>query len=217
MESLERNAILTMKDRPRLWVRFVDDVLAIVKRTSLLSMLEHLNKQNAVITFTMEVEKDGKLPFLDGEIAKENVRLNLSVYQKPTHSGRYLNFTHHPIGAKCSTADALFNRAELIPTDATQKDAEFRKDTQEHLKIDHPSRFVGSRLDRAKKSEATSSKSDCLAQTAGKDHDRGDSLRRRCHTAASASAKTTQHSRRWEAGNLEMVPTTPPERQLEPR
>ena len=86
MENLERNAILTMKDRPRLWLRFVDDVLAIVKRTSLPSMLEHLNKQNAAITFTMEVEKDGKLPFLDGEIERENTRLNLSVYRKPTHT-----------------------------------------------------------------------------------------------------------------------------------
>ena len=151
MENLECNAIVTMKDRPRLWLRFVDDVLAIVKRTSLPSMLEHLNKQNAAITFTMEVEKDGKLPFLDGEIERENARLNLSVYRKPTHSGRYLNFnSHHPISAKCSTADALFDRAELITTDATQKDEEFRKVTQELLANDYPSRFVASRLDRAK-------------------------------------------------------------------
>ena len=63
----------------------------------------------------------------------------------------------------------------------------------------------------------TSTESDFLAQTAGKDLDRGDALRRRRHTTASASAKTTQYSRRGEASNLEMVPTTPPERQLEPR
>ena len=103
MENLEPNATLTMKDRPRLWLRSVDDVLAIdiVKRTSLPSMLEHLNKQNAAITFTMEFEKDGKLPFPDGEIERENARLNLSVYRKPTHSGRYLNFnSHHPISDK---------------------------------------------------------------------------------------------------------------------
>ena len=99
----------------------------------------------------MEVEKDGKLPFLDGEIERENARLNLSVYRKPTHSGRYLNFnSHHPISAKCSTADALFNRAELITTDATQKDVKFRKVTQELRANDYPSRFVASRLDRAK-------------------------------------------------------------------
>ena len=114
-------------------------------------MLEHLNTQNAAITFTMEVEKDGKLPFLDGEIGRENARLNLSVYRKPTQSGRYLNFnSHHPISAKCSTADALFNRAELITTDATQKDEEFRKVTQKLLANDYPCRFVASRLDRAK-------------------------------------------------------------------
>ena len=181
-------------------------------------MLEHLNKQNAAITFTMEVEKDGKLSFLDGEIKRENARLNLSVYRKPTHSGRYLNFnSHHPISARCSTADALFNRAELITTDATQKDEEFRKVTQELLANDYPSRFVASRLDRAKKSEATSTESDFPAQTAGKDHNLGDAPRRRCHTTASAGAKTTQHWRLWEARNLEMVPATPLERQLEPR
>ena len=88
---------------------------------------------------------------LDGEIERESTRLNLSVYRKPTHSGRYLNFnSHHPISAKCSTADALFNRAELITTDATRKDEEFRKVTQELLANDYPSRFVASRLDRAK-------------------------------------------------------------------
>ena len=114
-------------------------------------MLEPLTKQNDAITFTMEVEKDVKLPFLDGEIERENARLNLSVYRKPTHSGRYLNFNScHPISAKCSTADALFNRAELITTDATQKDEEFRKVTQELLGKDYPSCFVASRVDRAK-------------------------------------------------------------------
>ena len=121
-----------------MWLRFVDDALAIVKPTSLPSLLEHLNKQNAAITFTMEVEKDGKLPFLDGEIERENARLKLSVYRKPTHSGRYLNLnSHHPISAKCSTADALFNRAELITTDATQEDEEFGKVTQELLANDY--------------------------------------------------------------------------------
>ena len=78
MENLERNAIVTMQDRPRLWLRFVYDVLSIVKRTSLPFMLEHLSKQNTAITFTMEVEKDGKLLFLDGEIERENARLSLN-------------------------------------------------------------------------------------------------------------------------------------------
>ena len=38
----------------------------------------------------------------------------------------------------------------MITTDATRKDEEFRKVTQELLANDYPSRFVASRLDRAK-------------------------------------------------------------------
>ena len=118
MDDLERNALVTMKDRPRLWLRYVDDVLSIVKRNSLEGMLVHLNAQNDAITFTKEDENEGKLPFLDGEIARKHARLTLTVYRKPTHSGRYLNFaSHHPISAKCSTADSLFNRAESIVTE----------------------------------------------------------------------------------------------------
>ena len=43
MDDLERNALVTMKDRPRLWLRYVDDVLSIVKRNSLEGMLVHLH------------------------------------------------------------------------------------------------------------------------------------------------------------------------------
>ena len=74
MGDLERNALITMKDRPRLWLRYVDDVLSIVKRNSLEGMLVHLNAQNDAITFTKEDENEGKLPFLDGEIARKHAR-----------------------------------------------------------------------------------------------------------------------------------------------
>ena len=83
MDDLERNALVTMKDRPRLWLRYVDDVLSIVKRNSLEGMLVHLNAQNDAITFTKEDENEGKLPFLDGEITRKHARLTLTVYRKP--------------------------------------------------------------------------------------------------------------------------------------
>ena len=151
MDDLERNALVTMKDRPRLWLRYVDDVLSIVKRNSLEGMLVHLNAQNDAITFTKEDENEGKLPFLDGEIARKHARLTLTVYRKPTHSGRYLNFaSHHPISAKCSTADSLFNRAESIVTEEEQKEEEFRRATQELLANDYPPRFIARRLELAK-------------------------------------------------------------------
>ena len=110
-----------------------------------------LNAQNDAITFTKEDENEGKLPFLDGEIARKHARLTLTVNRKPTHSGRYLNFASlHPISAKCSTADSLFNRAESIVTEEEQKEEEYRKATQELLANDYPPRFIARRLELAK-------------------------------------------------------------------
>ena len=149
IEDLERNAISTMTDRPRLWLRFVDDTLVIVRRYALEAALDDLNQQNPAIQFTMQVEKDETLPFLDAEIERQGTHLSMMVERKPTHSGRYLNFeSHHPVTAKCSTVDALFSRAEAIVTNEEQKQAEFSEIKQELLANDYPARFIDNRLTR---------------------------------------------------------------------
>ena len=83
---LECNVIAIMTDRSRLWLRFVDGTLAIVNRYTLQATLDHLNQQNPAIQFTIEVEKDGKLPFLDAEIVRQGAHLSMRDYRKPTHS-----------------------------------------------------------------------------------------------------------------------------------
>ena len=73
MSQLEEKAINDMPSKPSLWLRFVNDVLAIVKRRALQVTLETLNEQHDDITFTMEVEENGHLPYLDARIAwKDN-------------------------------------------------------------------------------------------------------------------------------------------------
>ena len=48
-----------------MWLRYVDDVFSIVRRALVESFLDHLNKQQEEIRFTVEMEVDGKLPFMD--------------------------------------------------------------------------------------------------------------------------------------------------------
>ena len=59
---------------------------------------QHLNQVNPHIHFTVEIEIDGCLPFLDVLLChQENKSIQMSVYRKPTHTNRYLDFSsHHP-------------------------------------------------------------------------------------------------------------------------
>ena len=54
-----------MLDRTRVWKRFVDDVIVVVKKDGGQPLLQHLNSQHPRIKFRMEDEKDGTLPFMD--------------------------------------------------------------------------------------------------------------------------------------------------------
>ena len=44
------------------------------------------------ITFTAEIERDGKLPFLDIDISRSESKFATSVYRKPTFTGLFTNF-----------------------------------------------------------------------------------------------------------------------------
>ena len=69
MEWLETIAIATTPEptQPRLWKRYVDDVLEIVQKGEIENLTEHLNQvdNTSAITFTHEPEWDGQIPFLD--------------------------------------------------------------------------------------------------------------------------------------------------------
>ena len=98
MEHFEQIALGTALHRPRFWKRYVDDTLCILGSEEVDELLLHINQVRPSIKFTVEVEKDGCLPFLDTLITrKEDGSLGFSVYRKPTHTDRYLNFnSHHP-------------------------------------------------------------------------------------------------------------------------
>jgi len=69
MEHLEQKLLATAPEdlKPKLWKRYVDDILEIAKKGSVEKLTEFLNNldNSSNTKFTYEVEQDGKLPFLD--------------------------------------------------------------------------------------------------------------------------------------------------------
>ena len=86
-----------------------------VKRASE-PLLDHLNGVCPTIKFTMELKRDGSLPFLDTKLTRrEGGALDVTVFRKPMHTDRYLHFSsHHPASAKRAAVRSLFDRARNV-------------------------------------------------------------------------------------------------------
>ena len=64
----------------------MDDTCCIVKKGTVEGLLDHLNSVRLSIRFTVEVEKDGGMPFLNTQLQmREDGGLDVTVYRKLTH------------------------------------------------------------------------------------------------------------------------------------
>jgi hypothetical protein len=102
--------------KPRILKWFVDDSFLIIKKDDLenfFMLLNSLDSQLKDIKFTKEIENtEGCLSFLDLNIKRIGHCLETSIYRKPTHSNRYLNFnSYHSLENKKSVIRTLINRA----------------------------------------------------------------------------------------------------------
>ena len=117
MEDFETTALMTADHQPTIWKRYVDDTFVIIwphGREKLEYFLHHINHlHKASITFTVEVEEDHKIAFLDIQIIRNNSTLETLVYHKPTHTNQYLNFRSHTTPeSSLASSNALLREQE---------------------------------------------------------------------------------------------------------
>ena len=93
----------------------MDDVISIWNygEEELKGFLEHLNFWGGDLKFTIELEEDNKLPFLDVLLLKNENSLDFKIYRKPTNNNRFLSFfSGHArqvkIGLIISLTDRIF-------------------------------------------------------------------------------------------------------------
>lgn len=118
MEAFEKEVLDSAPLKPKCWFRYIDDTFIIWPhgRNTLTDFLTHLNAHHPDIQFTMEIESNGQLPFLDVLVTRlPNRELGHSVYRKPTHTNRYLNaLSHHHPSQKQSVINSLVHRAVTL-------------------------------------------------------------------------------------------------------
>ena len=101
---------------------------AAVKSDLVQTLQDHLNIIEPSIPFTVEIETNREIAFLDVSVwRQDNGQLANKVYRKSTHTERYLAFeSHHPMAHK-AVLKSLTNRANNIPTTSDYRAKELKQ------------------------------------------------------------------------------------------
>ena len=116
MQNIEEQALAIYVWTIPLWLHNVDNTFPAAHKDEINDLHKHLNRQNTDIQFTKEVKKNGKIPFLDCLVTRDN-RLGTTFYRKLTHTNRLqdqssYNLTSHKATITCIWT--LTRRAQLV-------------------------------------------------------------------------------------------------------
>ena len=115
MEHIESLAIPTLPTSIKWWFRYVDDDNSATREDQVNKLKEHLNSIDPHIKFTIELPGTDGLPFLDTLTKPTPNSIESTVYRKPTHTDRYLDYnSNHPISAKICVIHTLIHRAKQV-------------------------------------------------------------------------------------------------------
>ena len=138
MEFFEELALRSAPTKPRLWKRYVDDTCCIEGHNG--RTPEPPQQCAAIHQVHCGSGEGGSLPFLE-----DDGNLDVTVYRKPTHTDRYLDFrSHHPSHVKRGLVRCLYDRARSITTrqeDLQKEDCHLTKVLRQN---GYPSNFIRS-------------------------------------------------------------------------
>lgn len=118
LDDLLDNTIADLKNKDiniKYIVKYVDDILAIIKTDDKDEILRTLNYYHGKLKFTIEVEENNKIAYLDTEIHHVENTIKFDWYQKKIASGRIINFNStQPKSQIINTAKSLLYKIFTI-------------------------------------------------------------------------------------------------------
>lgn len=119
MDHLENTSIISNSNKEILhWYRYVDDCLCFLDcdQQGAERLLTKINNIHPKIAFTLEIENNKKLNFLDLTIHKNEQNLKFSIYRKPTQTDHVIpDQSNHPQQHKMAAFHCYINRLLNFP------------------------------------------------------------------------------------------------------
>ena len=90
LSKIENKIKLFDGNQPLVYKRYVDDIFLVFKnQADVLPFLNFMNSLHSNVTFTVENEKNGVLPFLDLLVERKSLSYETGIYRKQTDTGLY--------------------------------------------------------------------------------------------------------------------------------
>jgi hypothetical protein len=89
MVHFEKLTLDSAQHKPLLWLWYVDDTFVVWPHgpVPLQDFLNHFSSLRPCIQFTVEIELDSVIPFLDVLVIRKEMTLAIQVFRKPTPTG----------------------------------------------------------------------------------------------------------------------------------
>ncbi|XP_021935838.1 uncharacterized protein LOC110837712 [Zootermopsis nevadensis] len=129
LQYLEHNNIINIlnKNHIQYYSRYVDDILIIynTEKTNIQQVLNEFNNINQNIQFTIELEQNNTINYLDLTIIRKTKRFEFKIYRKPTTTSTIIHASScHPFEHKQMSINYLLNRKNLYPISTKNKQIE---------------------------------------------------------------------------------------------
>lgn len=146
LESIIKQALQALPFQTAIIKKYVDDLFISFPKNESNTVLETFNLQEKRLQFTLELENNGHLPYLDMLIIRNNNQtITTEWYAKPIASGRMLNFnSFHHIRHKINTANNFIHRINYLSTNQDQ--TKRNRTIYHHLTTNNYPRTLISRL-----------------------------------------------------------------------
>lgn len=112
LNNIVLEAINKLPNKPKIITKYIDDLFLIVNKDEINITLNTFNSINTKIKFTLEIENNNNLNYLDLSIIRNMNNVKFKWFKKECASNRLLNFySNHPYYIKTNTGSNLINRA----------------------------------------------------------------------------------------------------------
>ena len=164
LNHFEQNYIFSNNNKfsnsVKFYNRYVDDTFILIQGSNrqIENFKNYLNGINKNIQFTLEIEENNKINFLELTVYKAQNEFKLKIFRKPTTTDITIHATsHHPISQKMAAYNSFVHKLLTIPMEPSDYEEELNIIKQIAVANGYKSSTIDKLINKQQKRKSTNS------------------------------------------------------------